>query len=162
MTLSAASSRSAVVTPSRTLPSSSRSVRTRTAPAAAIRSISSGDFLMITTARRGRASELVLQAQRGDRGPDVIVDLGRAARPIEALEEVALLVEADERRRLAVVDGQALADGLLAVVLALDQARAVLVADLVVLGRVGVDVVDVLGLRAYPPARQAADDLVVG
>src|SRR3954471_3801912 len=123
MYFSAARSRSAVVTPSRTLPSSSLSVRTRMAPAAAILSISSGVLRMITApyrvrARGGRArsrgrSVLVLHAQRRDRRPEVIVDLGRAAGAIEAVQDVALVVVVDERRGLIAVDRQALSHRLL-------------------------------------------------
>ncbi len=60
------------------------------------------------------------------------------------------------------VDLQALADRLLLIVLPLDQARAVLVADALVLGRVELQVVDVAALRAHPAATQAAHHLVVG
>ena len=61
------------------------------------------------------------------------------------------------------VDLEAVAKGLLAVVLALDQARAVLVADSLVLGRVELHVVDVGGvLDAHAPAGQAPHDLLVG
>src|SRR5215210_2861023 len=117
MYFSAARSRSAVVTPSRTFDSRSRSVRTRMAPAAAILSISSGVLRMITARYRVRArspwasrSELVLHAERGDRRPEVVVDLGRAARAVEAVQDVAAVVVLDERRRLVAVDLQALAD----------------------------------------------------
>ncbi len=48
MKRSAATSSSSVLTPGRTLPSTSLSVCTRIAPAAAIFSISAGVFLMIT------------------------------------------------------------------------------------------------------------------
>src|SRR3954454_21138128 len=171
MYFSAARSRSAVVTPSRTLPSSSLSVRTRMAPAAAILSISSGVLRMITApyrvrARGGRArspgrSGLVLHAQRRDRRPEAIVDLGRAAGAIEAVQDVALVVVVDERRGLLAVDRQALSHRLLAVVLALAERLAVDVADLVVLRRVVLEVVRV-AVRAHAPAREAADEVVLG
>ena len=51
MNCSAACVELAVVTPGRILPASRFIVRTRMAPAAAIRSISSGVFLMITRQR---------------------------------------------------------------------------------------------------------------
>src|SRR3954452_13377411 len=102
MYFSAARSRSAVVTPSRTLPSSSLSVRTRMAPAAAILSISSGVLRMITCAHRVPAASrgpggrvgLVLgrHAQRCERRAEVVVDLGRAAGAVEAVQDVALVV----------------------------------------------------------------------
>src|SRR3954452_17811501 len=145
MYFSAARSRSAVVTPSRTLPSSSRSVRTRMAPAAAILSISAGVLRMITAPQgtccvggRGWArpgSEHVLHAERLDRRAEVVVHLGRAAGAVEAVQDVALVVVVDERRRLLAVDLQARAHRLLAIVLALRQRFAVDVADRVVLRR---------------------------
>src|SRR4051794_10199733 len=150
MNFSAASSRSRVVTPSRTLPSTNWSVRTRIDPAAAILSISSGDFLMIIVIRR---SQLVFEAKRGDRRPDVVVDLGGRALAVESLEDPAVLVEVDQGRRLLVVDREPVAHHVLGVVLALHQARAVLVAYLVVLGRIGEDVVDVAVLLAHATPR---------
>src|SRR4051812_15816888 len=158
MNFSAASSRSAVVTPSRTLLSSNARVRTRISPAAAMRSISSGVFLTITARLR---LELVLEPERGDRGADVIVDLGRRAGAVEASQQAALLVERDELGRLVVIDPQALADGLGFVVVALRQLGAVLIADPLLLGRIELDVVGVAGLLADAPARQSPDDLLV-
>src|SRR3954468_4816634 len=155
MNFSAARSRSCVVTPSRTLPSSIFRVRTRMAPAAAILSISSGVLRMITTpyrvrgrsrapvGRRRPPSVLAFHAQRLDRRAQVVVHLGRAARPVEAVQQIGLVVVLDERRRLLAVDLQALADRLFAVVVALGERLAVDVADLVVLGRVVLDVVRV-------------------
>src|SRR4051794_35806940 len=160
MYFSAARSRSAVVTPSRTLPSSSLSVRTRMAPAAAILSISSGVLRMITARYRVRArsprpsgSVLVLHAERRDRRPEVVVDLGRAARAVEAVQQVVAVVVLDERRRLVAVDLEALAHGLLAVVLALGERLAIDVADVVALRRVVLDVVRV-AVRAHAPPRE--------
>src|SRR4051812_19797335 len=147
MNFSAAWSSSAVVTPSRTLPAMSFIVRAWMAPAAAIRSISCGDFLMITACGGAgpcsRALELVLEPQGRDRRPDVVVHLGRRARPVEVAQQVAALVVLDERLGLVVVDRQALADRLGLVVVALDELGAVLVADALVLGRVELDVVGV-------------------
>src|SRR3954451_1992619 len=142
MNFSAASSRSAVVTPSRTFAASSSRVLTRISPAAAMRSISSGVFLTITARLR---LELVLEPERGDRRADVVVDLGRRAGAVEASQQAALLVERDELGRLVVVDPQALADGLGLVVVALRQLGAVLIADPLLLGRVELDVVGVAG-----------------
>ena len=59
------------------------------------------------------------------------------------------------------VDLQALADGLLMIVLALDQPRAILIADALVLRRVKLKVVDVATFRAYPAAAQTAHYLIV-
>src|SRR3954453_15305503 len=168
MYFSAARSRSAVVTPSRTLDSRSLSVRTRMAPAAAILSISSGVLRMSAARYRVRArrprssgSVLVLHAQRRDRRPEVVVDLGRTARPVEAVQEVVVVVVVDERRRLLAIDLEALADRLPAVVLALLERLAVDVAHVVVLRRVVLDVVGV-AVRAHAPAGEPPDDVVLG
>src|SRR5919197_3792850 len=169
MYFSAARSRSAVVTPSRTLPSSILSVRTRMAPAAAILSISSGVLRMITAPYRVRGrspapvvlSELVLEAQCRDRRPQVVVHLGRAARAVEAVQQVALVVVVHERRGLLAVDLEPVANRLLAVVVALRERLAVDVADLVVLRRGVLDVVSV-ALPAHAPPRQAPHELVLG
>src|SRR5918997_4906419 len=130
MYFSAARSRSSVVMPGRIFVSTSFSVRTRIAPAAAIASISAGLFLMIMRPGgpppaaqydlRNRPVagpppaplELVLEAQRGDRRPDVVVDLGGRTRAVEAPQEPALLVVLDERRGRCVVDLEPLADDL--------------------------------------------------
>src|SRR4051794_39832028 len=157
MYFSAARSRSSVVTPSRTLPSRSLSVRTRMAPAAAILSISSGVLRMITAryrvrARRRRPLELVLHAQRGDRGPEVVVDLGRAAGAVEAVQDVVVVVVLDERLRLVAVDLEAVGNRLLAVVLALAERLPVHVAHVVVLRRGWLDV-GPGGRLAEAPAR---------
>src|SRR3954464_5224792 len=142
MKVSAALSSSPVVTPGRTLPSSSLSVRTRMSPAAAILSISSGDFLMIKSGcsrdSPERPLDLFLEAQRRQRRADVVVDLGRRTRPVEALEDPALVVESDERLGLGAVGLQALADRLGLVVVALEELEAVAVAHALVLGRVEV------------------------
>src|SRR6185295_2016465 len=135
MYFSAARSRSRVVTPSRTLPSRSFSVRTRMAPAAAILSISSVVLRMITARYRVRArggvaplSVLVLHAKRGDRRPEMVVHLGRAAGPVEAVQDVVVVEVLDQRRRLLAVDLEPLADRLLLVVVALAERLAVDVA----------------------------------
>src|SRR4051812_35183345 len=112
MKVSAALSSSPVVIPGRTFPSSSLSVRTRMSPAAAILSISSGDFLMINCGRSGESLDLFLEAQRRQRRADVIVHLGGRAGAVEALEDPALVIEVDERRGLGAVGLQALADRL--------------------------------------------------
>src|SRR3954454_2701097 len=116
MNFSAASSSSPVVTPSRTLPSRRSSVRTRMSPAAAILSMSAGDFLTIIA-----GSQLVFEPQGGDRRPDVVVHLRRGPRAVEAPQQPAVLVEGDQRLGLRVVDVEALLDGLGRVVVALEQ-----------------------------------------
>src|SRR3954453_12198564 len=162
MNFSAAWSSSAVDTPSRILPAMSFIVREWMGPAAAIFSISAGDFLMITAkGLRRRRLELVLEPQRRHRRADVVVHLGGRPRAVEAAQQVAVLVVLHERLGLVVVDGQALADRLRLVVLALDELRAVDVAAALLLGRIEVDVVDAAAL-AHAPPREALDDLVVG
>src|SRR4051794_16436236 len=165
MNFSAAASSSAVVTPGRIFDSMSLSVLAWIAPAAAIFSISSADFLMITKRPRGRrgargASQSLLEAQRGERRADVVVDLGRVARAVEAPQQALVLVVVDQRLGVVVVGLQPLRDRLRLVVLALLQPRAVLVADPLALGRVVVDVVGVTGLDAHAATGQAADHLV--
>ena len=143
-----------MVTPSRTFPSSRRSVRTRIAPAAAMRSISCGDFLMITARLRGAAWRSWRGCGRAPRSGCGCRRSGAAGPAPRSTRPAAPSARGRRSRRLR--------DGRLAVVVALDELRAVLVADLVVLGRVGVDVVDVAGLHAHAPAGEAADDLLVG
>ncbi len=75
-------------------------------------------------------------------------------RPSKRRKRPALLVVVDQRRRLLVVDLQAPADRLLLVVVALDQPRAVLVADALVLGGVELEVVDVAAFRRTRGARR--------
>src|SRR3954469_9030591 len=130
MNFSAASSSSPVVTPGRTLPSSSLRVRTRMSPAAAILSISSGVLRMIMW--RVGPLDLFLEPQCGEGGPDVVVHLRRRAAAVEALQDAALVVEVDERLGLLPVGLQALADGLGLVVVALDELGPVDVADALV------------------------------
>src|SRR4051812_5676780 len=132
MKRSAAASSSAVVTPGRTLPSRSRSVRTRMSPAAAILATSSGVLRMIT----GAPSDLFLEPEGGEGGADVVVHLGRRARPVEPLQEPTLVVEVHQGLGLVAVGLQPLAHGLGLVVVALDQRQPVGVADALVLGRV--------------------------
>src|SRR3954447_18717396 len=97
MNFSAAASRSSVLTPGRTLPASRSMVRTRISPARAILSISAGVFLMIM------GSETLFEPQRREGGPDVVVDLGGAARAVEAPQQALLLVVVDQRLSLLMV-----------------------------------------------------------
>src|SRR3712207_5869064 len=116
MNFSAARSSSPVVMPGRILPAIRSIVLTRMAPAAAILSISAGDFLMITM-----TSEPLFEAERGERRADVVVDLHLVARPVEAAQQAPLLVVVDQRLGLLVVGRQPLLDGVGHVVLALGQ-----------------------------------------
>src|SRR5579875_2733293 len=178
MNRSAARSSSPVLTPGRILAASRFIVLTRIAPAAAIRSISCGVFLMITDrpSRRDAGSagaaggrspiagplDALLHAQGRDHRADVVVHLARAAGAVDASQQPALVVVADQRLGLLVVDAQAVSHDLGAIVVALDQTRAILVADPLALGGVILDVVVVSRLDAHPPARDAPDDLLVG
>src|SRR5581483_4061734 len=154
MNFSAAWSSSAVVTPGRIFPASRLMVLTRIAPAAAIRSISCGVFLMIT-------SDVLFEAKGGDHRPDVIVYFGRRPRAIDPAHKALLVVVVDQRRGLLVVDPQPILDHVGLVIVTLNESRAVLVADAVVLGRIELQVVVVAGLHTYATAGQAANDLLV-
>src|SRR5215210_538506 len=132
MKRSAATSRSAVVTPGRTLDSTSLSVLTRIPPAAAILAISSGLFLMITTPAPRRAArrtsrapsrQPLLQSQRGQRRPYVGVDLGRGAGAVEAAQGPTLVVVLLQRAGGLVVDAEPAHDRLGLVVVALLERR---------------------------------------
>src|SRR5450755_285762 len=100
MNRSAASSSSLVVTPGRTLPCSRFIVRTSTAPAAAIRSISSGDFLMIIfdlrlvtrPCPRRVVLDVLFEPQRGDHRTDVAVHVGRFTSAVDPAQQPALIV----------------------------------------------------------------------
>src|ERR687895_211666 len=118
MNFSAAWSSSSVVTPGRTLPASRSIVRTRMSPARAILSISAGVFLTII------GSEALFEAQRRERGADVVVDLGRGPRAVEAPQQALLIVVVDERLGLRVVDLEPRPDLAGVVVLAAEQRLA--------------------------------------
>src|SRR5437588_10366942 len=100
MNFSAAWSSSRVVTPGRTFPAMRFIVLTRMAPAAAIRSISSGVFLMIK-------SHVFLEPQGGDHRPDVVVHLGGVAGAVDPAQDALLVVVLGHRLGLLVVDVQA-------------------------------------------------------
>src|SRR6187549_2463289 len=130
MNFSAALSRSAVVTPGRIFAAIRSIVLTRIAPAAAILSISAGDFLTIM------GSEAFFEAERGERRADVVVDLHLVARAVEAAQQAPLLVVVLERLGLLMVGLEALGDLPRLVVRALLERLAVLIAATLVLGRV--------------------------
>src|SRR5829696_6830141 len=100
--------------------------------------------------RRWHLASTGPQAQGGQGGADVAVDVVLGALAVEAPQQAPLVIELDQRLGLLVVDGKPPADGLLLVVVALDQPRAVLVAGVGVLRRVELEVVDVAVLLAYP------------
>src|SRR5436305_8839903 len=117
MKRSAARSSSAVLTPGLTLPARRFIVRTRIAPAAAIRSISSGLFLMIIG-----LLHVLLEPQRRDHRPNVIVYLGWIASPVDAAHQPLLVVVGDQRLGLLVVHAQPVLDHVGLAVVALYQA----------------------------------------
>src|SRR5215204_5157526 len=117
MNRSAARSSSMVVTPARTLPRRRSRQRARTRPAAAISSICSGVFGTINC---DPSLQLALEPQRGQRGADVVVHLGRRAGAVEASQDPAVLVEVGERARLLAVDLEPVPDRVGVVVVALD------------------------------------------
>src|SRR5919112_2992202 len=155
MNRSAASSSSPVVTPGRAFFFRISWQRTSTRPAAAIFSISSGVLRWITWL------QLRFESLRSQCGTYPVVHLVGRTGAVEAHQQVLLVVPLDQRLGLVVVHGQPLADGLWLVVVALDEPRAVLVAHALVLRRGELHVVDVVPLRAGPPPRQPAHDLVV-
>src|SRR3954468_22941380 len=134
MNFSAARSSSPVVTPGRIFPARRSIVRTRMAPAAAIFSISAGDFLMIIAVPMVRRSQPLFEAQRGERRADVVVDLDLVARTVESAQQPALLVVALQGLGELVVRGEPLLHLLRLVVLALRERAAALVAHAVLLG----------------------------
>src|SRR3954469_17725174 len=157
MNFSAAASRSSVLTPGRTLPASRSMVRTRISPARAILSISAEVFLMII----GGASEPLFEPQRREGGPDVVVDLGGAARAVEAPQQALLLVVVDQRLGLLMVRREPLLDHLRLVVLALLERAAAEVAHVVDLRGIERHMLDVaVGALAAPG--QALDHDLVG
>src|SRR5688500_13548866 len=101
MNFSAAASSSPVVTPGRALPRRISWQRTSTLPAAAILSISAGVLRTITSRRPGRRAErpskLGLEAQRGERRPDVAMHFLRRAIAVEGTQEAGVPVPLDHR-----------------------------------------------------------------
>src|ERR1035437_9570015 len=161
MNFSAAWPSSRVLTPGRILPASRFTVLTRMSPAAAIRSISSGVFLMITRSPGG-PSNILLEAQRRDHRADVVVDLRGLAGSVDPAQQTLLVVVAHQRLGLLLVYAQPIADNLGLVVIAGDTPRAVLLADVITPARVELDVVVVARLDTSPPAREPLDDYLVG
>src|SRR5204863_6773899 len=156
MNRSAASSSSAVVTPGWHFERSIRTQRAWSAPAAAIRSICSAVFRMITRL------ELLFHAERGEHRPDAVVDLLRRQCAVDRPQEPPLLVVGDQRLRLPVVLHEPVTDHLRLVVVADLELGSADVADPFVLGRIELDVEDVPFLDAHPSSAEAADGLVVG
>src|SRR5919204_4108021 len=151
MNRSAALSSSCVVAPGGPLPARRSMVRTRISPARAIFSISAGVFLMIIG-----GSEPLFEPQRREGGPDVVVDLGRAARAVEAAQQAFVLVVVDQRLGLLMVRRESLLDHLGLVVLALLERPPAEVAHVVDLRRVerhGLDVAVRALAAGRPPPR---------
>ena len=89
------------------------------------------------------------------------VDLVGGERAVEAAQQPALVVVGDQRRRLLVVDLEASADRLGAVVVALHELGAVGVGALLRRG-VEIEVVDATALGVDAPPGEALDDDLVG
>src|ERR687895_136152 len=101
MKRSAASSSSAVVTPGRAFFFRISWQRTRTRPAAAIFSNSSGVFLLITKSKLG------FESLRSQCGTYAVVHLVGGAGAVEPHEQVPVVVPLDQRLGLIVVHRQA-------------------------------------------------------
>jgi hypothetical protein len=91
----------------------------------------------------------------------VVVDLIGVATTVEAAQQSGLVVVSDQGGGLTRVNLEATTDCVLFIVVALNQAGAILVAYPLALGGVELDVVDVSTLGAHAPARQAPHDLLV-
>src|SRR6266550_346472 len=146
MKRSAASSSSAVVMPGWHFERSMRRHRAWITPAAAIRSICSGVFLMIirrSPRQRKPSLELFFHAQGGEQGSNPVVDLVGLQRAVHPPQQSLGLVVGHHRLGLRVVLLEAVADDLGLVVLADLQARAADVADVLVLRRIELDMEDV-------------------
>src|SRR5436305_13310593 len=105
MKRSAARSSSAVLTPGLTLPARRFIVRTRIAQAAAIRSISSGLFLMIIG-----WLHVLLEPQRCDHRTNVIVYLDSTPRLLNAAHHPPHLIVGDQRLGLLAVHAHPVLD----------------------------------------------------
>src|SRR6185503_6247145 len=130
MKRSAASSRSAVVTPGWHLERSMRRQRAWMAPDAAMCSICSGVFLMIIVRRRS-TSELLFHLEGGEHGPNSVVDVVGLPRTVDAAKDPVLLVVGDHGLGLLMVGGKPLANDLGLVVVSNLEASAADVADVV-------------------------------
>src|SRR5262245_27595006 len=163
MKRSAASSRSAVVTPGWHLERSMRRQRAWMAPDAAMCSICSGVFLMIIVAGPSQGtSELLFHLEGGEHGPNSVVDVVGLPRTVDAAKDPVLLVVGDHRLGLLMVGGKPLANDLGLVIVPNLEPSAADVADVVVLRWIELDVEDVTLLDAGAAAAEAADHLVVG
>src|SRR5262245_13369118 len=92
---SAIASRSAVLMPARTWPRSSSSVRPTTRPALRIVSICSGVLISTPRSRRPMTSSGLRNDVQGLEDP--VGDLGDLAHPVDLDDDVALLVDRDQR-----------------------------------------------------------------
>src|SRR4051812_37834421 len=124
MSFSAAWSSSSVVTPGRILRAMSSSTLVWMAPAAAMASISAGDFLTITSSRLGRWEgplEALFHPQGADGRRHVASHLVGRLGAVEAVQQTLFLVARRDRLGLVVVGRQPRLDGLRLVVVALDE-----------------------------------------
>src|SRR2546423_13537224 len=94
---------------------------------------------MITPSSGGRASDVFFEPQRRDHRTNVIVDLRGRTSAVHPPEQTLLVVVLDQGRGLLVVDAEAVPNHLGLVVIALDQARPVLITNPLPLGRVELD-----------------------
>src|SRR5215203_72011 len=168
---SARSSRSAVVTPGTAAAVSASRVRPTTSPAARISSTSASLLIWIILSRllstcspacrdrRRLDPPSVAEAPEGVDRP--LCDVLHRTRRVDTAEQAAVTVVADEGRRLVRVDLQPVPDGVLAVVVALEELTAAPVALAGGRGRVEVEVPDVSAAPAGPAPGEPADDLVV-
>src|SRR5918993_2842256 len=163
MVLSASSSRSAVLTPGTAAARSASRVRPTTSPAARISATSASLLIWIIRSRFLNISVLrprsvAVAAQRVD-GPlgDVLDRAGR----VDAAEQAPVAVVADQRRGLVGVDLEPVPDGVLAVVVALEELACAAVALPRRGGRVEVEGPHVAAAPARPPAGQPPHHLVV-
>src|SRR5436190_19531620 len=136
MNLAAAWSSSAVVTPGRHFDRSIRRHRAWIAPAIAICSICSGVLTMIPPRYKVPTLRFLFHPQRRQRRADRLVDRVRRRRPVDPIEQAALLVVGDQRLGLVVVAIEAVADDLRLVVVADHERFAADVAGPLALGRV--------------------------
>src|SRR5450755_410595 len=83
-------------------------------------------------------------------------------RAVDTPHHALLVVELDQRLGLVVIDAKPVANHVRLIVVALNQARAVLVADSLVLGRIELGVVVVPRLHTHPSPGQPTHKLLVG
>src|SRR4029450_5393074 len=157
MIFSAIASRSAVETPGATASRIASSAAATTRPAPRIFSICSGVFSWMSSWGRRMSAPVRPQGVYGAHG-DVLDRAGR----VDTHQLALRAEEVDQGRGLLGVLDQAVGDRLGLVVVTLEQLRPAAVADVLLAGRVELDVPDLAAATTGPAARQPPDDLVVG